>query len=78
MNALRTTIEEIYGLFVDDGSYALLILVWLAVAALGFGRAPGGASWGGPVFFLGLAALLLENVIRSARKIAQERAGQSL
>jgi hypothetical protein len=34
MHRLKTIALEIYGLFVDDGSFALAILFWLGVAWL--------------------------------------------
>ena len=67
MRVLLTALQEIYGLFVEDGSYALGIVIWLAIVGFVFPRIPGGASWRGPALFAGLAALLLENVTRSAR-----------
>jgi hypothetical protein len=68
MKVVQTALREIYGLFVDDGSYALAILFWLLIVGLVFPRLPGGGSWRGPLLFLGLIVLLLENVRRSARK----------
>jgi hypothetical protein len=68
MNALVTALQEVYGLFVEDGSLTLALLVWIAIAAFLFPHVPGGASWRAPVLFLGIALLLLENVLRSARK----------
>jgi hypothetical protein len=68
MKALLTTVQEIIGLFVEDGSLAVGILVWIGAAALLLPRLPKDAPWSGPLLFLGLALLLLENVRRSARK----------
>jgi hypothetical protein len=68
MKAVKDALLEVYGLFVEDGTLALLILVWVAIAVLVFPRLPGGVEWGAPLLFVGLAALLLENVRRSARK----------
>jgi hypothetical protein len=63
---LLIALQEVYGLFVEDGSYAVSILVWLGIAALVFPHLPGG--WRGPLLFLGLVLVLLENVRRTARK----------
>jgi len=72
MKALKTALLEVYGLFVEDGTYALDILIWVVLAAVLFPREPNAAAiWSGPVFFLGLAALLAWNVIRTARKKRQ-------
>ena len=68
MKALLTALHEIYGLFVEDGTLAVLILVWVALAVLAFPYVPGHGNWRGPLLFLGLALLLAENVRRSARK----------
>lgn len=67
MNALRTVLREIVGLFVDDGSFALAILLWLAL--VWFLIRPLQLPWaGGIILFLGLAAILVESVARFARK----------
>jgi hypothetical protein len=68
MNGLRTILREILGLFVDDGSFALLILVWLGLTALllpYLGWVPRGR---GLILFVGLAAILMGNAIRYARR----------
>ena len=67
MKVILTTLQEIYGLFVEDGSYAAAILIWVAAAAFLLPRLPGGTAWRGPLLFVGLVLLMLENVIRSAR-----------
>jgi hypothetical protein len=68
MNVLKTAALEVYGLFVEDGSYAVAILVWIAVATLLLPRLPASAIvWSGPVFFVGLAAILVQNVLKTAR-----------
>jgi len=68
MNALKTAWEEFLSLFIDDGSLAIGILVWVAIVGLLFPRLPNSAQWGAPVLFVGLAAVLVENVLRRARK----------
>jgi len=68
MKTILGALEEVYGLFVEDGSLAVLILIWAAVAIFVFPRIPGFSAWCGPTFFAGLALLMLENVRRSARK----------
>lgn len=72
MNGLRTIFREIFGLFVDDGSFALLILVWLGLTALLLPH-PGWVpswmpKWKGPILFAGLAAILMGSAIRYARR----------
>lgn len=64
---LRTTLHEVLGLFVDDGSLAIAILVWVGVLWLlpSFGALD---RWKGLILFAGLALILLESVLRYARK----------
>jgi EamA domain-containing membrane protein RarD len=68
MNWLKTIWTETYGLFVDDVSLALAVLAWLAFcwALFHLGAAPG--PWRGPLLFVGLAAIFVENTLRRARK----------
>jgi hypothetical protein len=68
MKAIMTALEEVYGLFVEDGSLAALILIWIAIAIFVFPHVSGSSVWRGPTFFAGLALMLLENVRRSARR----------
>ena len=68
MSMLATIAIELLGLFVDDGSLALAILAWVAIIAglLSVSALP--ASVTGIVLFAGLVAILIENVLRRARK----------
>jgi hypothetical protein len=68
MNVILTAIKEIYGLFVEDGSYATSIVVWVLVTALVFPHLPALGLWRAPLLFVGLLFLLVENVRRTARK----------
>jgi len=65
---MRTVVREVVGLFVDDGSFAVAIVAWLAVAFAGVYWFRAGGVWVGPVLALGLVAILIENVARSARR----------
>jgi len=67
MKAVWTAVQEVYGLFVEDGSLAMMLLLWIAVVAFVFPRWPGGMAWHAPLFCLGVLMILLENVWRSAR-----------
>jgi hypothetical protein len=66
---VRVILGGITGLFVDDGSLAAAIIVWnsccIAAHKL-FDIAP---IWSGAGFCIGLAAILIENVRRSARNL---------
>jgi hypothetical protein len=66
MQWLRSMAREIWGLFVDDGSFAGAILAWLVVAVLVLPRI--GSRWAGPVWFAGLAVILVESVARFSRR----------
>ena len=65
MQWLRSIVREIAGLFVDDGSFAAAILVWLAVVLV-LGRVVAGDRWLGCGLFVGLAVVLVESVLRFA------------
>ncbi|MGA8938342.1 MAG: hypothetical protein WB439_04180, partial [Acidobacteriaceae bacterium] len=64
MNWLRTISREIFGLFVDDGSFALLILLWLGLTTLLLPCLRWVHKWRGPILFIGLAAILMVSAIR--------------
>lgn len=67
MNFLRNAISEIIGLFVDDWLFAILLVVWVILAALASPHLSPRIV--GPLFFLGLAALTLAFAVRQARRI---------
>jgi hypothetical protein len=67
MKAAITALQEVYGLFVEDGSYAAAIVIWLAIVCFVFPHLPGGGAWRGPLFFAGMAVILVESVVRAAR-----------
>ena len=64
---LKTIANELFGLFVDDGTFAITILAWLALAWLTLPHLPLPPTAKGPILFLGLAAILLESATRRAR-----------
>lgn len=68
MQWMKTIVAEVFGLFVDDGSFAIAILAWLVIAGLllPYVDIPSGAK--GPILFVGLAAILVESAARRARK----------
>lgn len=65
MNVIKSALLEVFGLFVEDGSYAIAILIWLLCAAFLIPHLPGTALRA-PILFAGLILILLENVVRSA------------
>ena len=68
MNAVATAVRQLWGLFVEDGSLTLGIFVCLVIAAFAFPALRLRDAWRGPVLFVLLAIVLLENVRRSARR----------
>ena len=70
MSALRKIPRELFGLFVDDGSFALTILAWVALLTLPFARTGWLPAWRGPILFVGLAFILAASAVRYARREA--------
>ncbi len=68
MNWLRTIVTETFGLFVDDGAFAVAILAWLIVTGVVLPHAGTAPALKGPILFAGLAVILLESATRRARK----------
>jgi membrane protein implicated in regulation of membrane protease activity len=64
MRWIASIVHEVFGLFVDDGLFALAIILWLAVAALMLPLVPLPLAWHGPVLFAGLAVILSWNCLR--------------
>jgi len=64
MSWLKSTLGEIYGLFVDDGSFAVAVIAWLAIAWLVLPRLAVGPLAKGPILFAGLALILIESAWR--------------
>ena len=67
MSFLSSVVAELFGMFVDDGSLAIAILVWVTVIAALQASALLAPAIVGILLFLGLAVLLVENVLRRAR-----------
>ncbi len=67
MKALVTALQEVYGLFVEDGSYAIAIILWLAAAAFVFPHIPSAAPGAARLYSPGMAAIMLESVVRAAK-----------
>jgi hypothetical protein len=66
MKWLKNIFREIFGLFVDDGSFALAILLWLAIVRGAAPHIPSGIT--AIILFAGLALILAESTIRYARR----------
>ena len=65
MQWLKSIAREVYGLFVDDGSFAAVLLVWIMVACVIF-RSVRVGHWSGPALLLGLIAVLAENLLQAS------------
>ncbi len=68
MNALRSLVAEVAGLFVEDRFFALAVAVWLAFIILTAPLWTGSSLARGIALFCGLAAILTVSVIQGARK----------
>jgi len=68
MKWLGTIWDEFIGLFVDDVSFAVAIVIWLAVAHAVYHMDLVAGVWRGPLLFAGLAVIFVENTLRRARK----------
>jgi hypothetical protein len=67
MKTIINALREVYGLFVEDASYTVALLIWLLLVAFVLPHFLG-PKFLAPILFAGLALILLENVARSARK----------
>ncbi len=70
MTWLNTLWSEFIGLFVDDGSFAVAILAWIAFCWLVLPRLGLAPPWPSAILFGGLALILVESALRRARQRA--------
>jgi hypothetical protein len=68
MNWLKNIFREIFGLFVDDASFALAILLWLVVVRWAAPRLNISSGITGVILFAGLALILAESATRYSRR----------
>jgi hypothetical protein len=68
MKWFTTIAEEVLSLFVDDGSFAIAIIIWLGIAWFLSIHILAALHWSGLVLFVGLIAILLQNAVRRARQ----------
>ena len=68
MGWITAALRELAGLFVDDGSLALLALIWLAACGLALRWLRLDPAWAGLPLFAGLALALLASALRAARR----------
>ena len=75
MGTLRAILHEIIGLFVDDGSLALALVVWCAlVGLLMLTVSSVTMTAAGAALLAGCVAVLLVNIVTAARKRRTARA----
>lgn len=69
MATLRAILAEIVGLFVDDGSLALALVLWCGGVGAAVLVVPGlPAPLAGAALLAGCVGILLANVVHAARK----------
>jgi len=68
MSAIRVALAELWGLFVEDATLTIGTLICIALAAFGLPRLGAPTQWRGPIFFLAVVLMLLENVYRGSRR----------
>ncbi|MBZ9997007.1 hypothetical protein [Mesorhizobium sp. BH1-1-4] len=68
MNLLRLVAREFLGMFVDDGSLALLALVLVGAVTAGVKLLALPPLLGGALLLVGCLAILLQSVRRAARQ----------
>ena len=71
MTWLKTIFQELIGLFVDDGNFAIAILVWLALVWLVLPPLHVTGDWRAVILFVGMVAILIESVLRKTRLSAR-------
>ena len=66
MTRLRRFARELWGLFIDDGIFALAILIWIGLCI----ASPAELlpdHWKSPVLFVGIAAILIRSAAGAVR-----------
>ncbi len=67
MSSLLAAVRQLWGLFVDDGSLAITLVIWCAGAGFVLPRSISFNDWNAPILFVGCVAILLANVVLTAR-----------
>ncbi|WP_217577069.1 hypothetical protein [Mesorhizobium sp. GbtcB19] len=71
MNMIRIVLKELVGMFVDDGSLALLALILIALVTAAVKLIAMPPLIGGFLLLVGCLAILLESARRAARDKAR-------
>jgi hypothetical protein len=72
----KTILHEIFGLFVEDGGFAITILLWLGGMWLFLSRLDLFPQWSGLILFVGLGLILVESAMRYAKRSGQTKSGR--
>jgi hypothetical protein len=73
MKWLKTILHEIFGLFVDDASFAAAILLWLILVKVLARHLGVPYGWTAIILFTGLALILAESTTRYAKRQQQRK-----
>ena len=68
MNLALAVWRELVAIFIDDGSIAVALVIWSALAWHLLPDLAINAGWDGPILLLGYVLILAENLYRTARK----------
>ena len=68
MSVVLAILREIVAIFIDDGSIAVALVLWSAIAWYLLPGLAINAGWDGPILLLGYLLILGENLARTARK----------
>ncbi|MDQ0472262.1 hypothetical protein [Labrys wisconsinensis] len=68
MNAIRTAVSEFLGLFIDDGSLALFVVILIALVTAAVELAGLAPLLGAGALLLGCVLLLAESLHRATRR----------
>ncbi|MET2831003.1 hypothetical protein [Mesorhizobium shangrilense] len=68
MKVIRTAISEFLGLFIDDGSLALFVVILIALVTAAVKTSIVSPLLGGGSLLLGCVVLLIESLYRAAHK----------
>ena len=68
MHWVKAISAQVFGLFVEDGAFALAIALWLGVIWLVLPHLKPPTALGGIILFVGLALILVESATRRSRR----------
>jgi hypothetical protein len=68
MKGALAALYEFFAIFVDDGSFAVALILWSALAWYLLPDLSINAGWDGLILFLGYLLIIAENLYRTARR----------